>query len=114
VVFDKGFDEEETWDDVMEDFEDPWMREPAPLSALQEMLELEAAAMYGGGGGGAVGQATASSSVPPAAAPASELEGPLPASFEPLGLAELRRLQQEQGEALVLLDVRPATDFAAG
>jgi hypothetical protein len=117
-VLDDDEDGEDSWDDVLADMEDPWMREPAPLSALQEMLQLEAAATYGGGpsssseaqagAGGGGGGASSAPAVP------AHFDGSTASAVQPLALAELRRLQQERGQALALLDVRSAEEFAAG
>jgi len=98
-------EEEEAWDDILEDMDDPWMREP---TAAPEILEQQAAEVAAAAGGaGAVSQAEPSF--------AYSKDG----GFVDIGVPELielmnKRLEplQVQAPACTVIDVRSSMEFS--
>mmetsp|Transcript_19425 Transcript_19425/g.48845 ORF Transcript_19425/g.48845 Transcript_19425/m.48845 type:complete len:236 (+) Transcript_19425:282-989(+) len=89
VVFEE--EEEEDWDDILEDLDDPWMREPP--------AEMEIEAFGAQSDPSAVEQQ-------PSASPYSPEAG-----FEEVTAAEVRDMQAAGSPPVLLLDVRSSLEF---
>lgn len=93
VVYEE--EEAEDWDDILEDLDDPWMREPSADLALEGLVPSIGASESSVGGE----QTTAAS-------PYSAEAG-----FEEVSASDVRELQAECDAAVVLLDVRSSLEF---